>query len=1014
MVQRYLFEMISSPTSPSSSSSPSSSPLPSSSSSPSSRSPSTIGDAAGLSDIVELFEDVEGIVIEPYLEWKFGQFFITNDELILPILAAEKIAVGNKFYPIKECLKIHVQSKGGEDLDPQVVLRVLFRSCEMALLSCSDENSSMLKFYCPKEAITQLCQVEHRVKGKDVIIQPESLKALSPTVAPPSKLISPQKNDPPPTLVQKSSEMIVKVNTPSLSPSSTNVVGRSFFPIQEPPLVDDEPYFVSILHDGQNCPVNHTITPLILYEAILNLVWKTLTLQSEPIHRSDPRINLKWNFILSPNRIHREMPQFRSTFYKDLMALGAALIDPGVKPLGIQKSFMDILSDLRATYSTKPSNSNHNQVVILICHADQDYVDIVRQIRNAGAKVMLIYSDVSWNDEMKQFQPLPSGSKFGLRVILPRHYVLGVWEDILSTACAQNNLSLSTVESQRKRTLEQNPLPLVSSAKKLRGIDENYGSKNCKWCFEYYGENCILHGASGHSSNECWYCPKKKNTEDHCAWCWKYLGKKFRHKTIKCWNLECPWCRKHNDERCFHHIEKCPKIRQSVRDKGKNPSPSPKCIDPDPSRKPNASNPPHYRDNISAIDEIWKDDIVKSDNAIAAWVEDRIGNRKNQSIDVSHPLQCSWCAKYLGMNVAHPSSECPSAKHSPKKQGCLWCLVHLGVKLEHDILTCPNKLEKETSERQTGRVQHESTDVQDKESKVKIENQKASVPLDPRLRNKMEKAIKETVVMERDPNCCERCWSLKKEQLYHGHDECEFAPRPKGNTKPISPTPFGGSDPIEEEGEEPEDMQWGDEDHCARCWDNIRMRRYHSISDCPYAPKPKGNQKPSFNEEISPVIADILHPTPSSSSHPFPPSAQPIDLPPQTLLSSHVPTPPQVALSPRVPVVALSEAAPLPTVSSPSVAQPTSLRPHVATSSSALPSSLPLVQVKIEKMSPSDRVVIKSEPMEDKPKKGNNSFEMERDICQLCWEHYRQRRYHDHPHDCRAAQKMRKNQKKWN
>lgn len=67
------------------------------------------------SDIIELFEDVEGISIYPFEEWKFGQYFTTADPLIQPILAAKRLSVGNKFSPVQECSKIIVRSRKKEE-----------------------------------------------------------------------------------------------------------------------------------------------------------------------------------------------------------------------------------------------------------------------------------------------------------------------------------------------------------------------------------------------------------------------------------------------------------------------------------------------------------------------------------------------------------------------------------------------------------------------------------------------------------------------------------------------------------------------------------------------------------------------------------------------------------------------------------------------------------------------------------------------------------------------------------
>jgi hypothetical protein len=1024
-----------------------------------------------MNDIIELFEDVEGISIKPFEDWKFSQYFVTTDSSIQSILASKRIAVGLKFYPVIECPKILVQSKGGEDLEPQVVTRVMFRSCGFTLLSCvKEEPAQILKFYCPQDIMEKLCQVEHRIKGKDVIVIPDPNSAM---------LSEPQQHtvvNTPPPIVEHG-----QISPPVVSPSpSAQAVERPLpapLPIPEPPKVNKcEEYSVSIIHDGQNCPANRTITPSQLRDGILNLVWKALTGRSEMVQQDQLSIFVKWNFILSPTKIHQFMPPADSTFYQDLVPLGARLIDPGPCSKGVKNMFLEILSDYLSSFSSRSSNMNHHEVVLLICHADQDYVDIVRLMRNLGAKVMLIHSEVIWSESSQQFQSLAGGSKMGLRAILPRHYVLGIWEDIIGlpdskkvgkethstqggSSSVSSNLitqeksnlqiphspnpkspsadprlaSSSSTENLRKRQRDDLIPPSISSTSKIRGVEETYGSRNCSWCLEYYGANCMLHGKSGHSSRDCWFSPKKKNTEECCSWCWRYIGRKFRHKTINCWNLECPWCRKHHDERCFHHIENCPKVKQSKerQDKsisscppGANSSASisasgssskqpsiPKPKEPTSSPQPkkiDIGKPSLLKDNISVIDECWKDDMQpqqlqqqgvekgesSSARKSAPWVEDRVGNRKEDHIELptssSGSASCSWCLEYLSMDLDHSIKACPYQFSKKARDGCLWCHIHLGVKLTHELAACPNRLERQMKDKEPEPSEvtllhldlTPSTSpslpikpispktVPEREIKVKTElpPEKKMKILDPRLRVKVEeKIIQEPEVgeiEERAPDSCEWCWSIRRVQRVHGLDECDLAPRPRGNTKPTSSSSSSfaiepkGSPPLEnfdEEMELEDSIQWGDEDHCVRCWDNLRIRRYHALSDCPYAPTPKGNQKPAFpnNDEFGseedldadPVITISIDRSPATTTSPLP---------------SATPPPPP----------------------SPS---PHSLDDHKKNEETNLSST-------------------KNEQQTRKPPL---------EICKLCWEHHRQRKYHDHPSDCRTIHKMRKNHKKW-
>jgi hypothetical protein len=1034
----YLFEMPSSSLMNGSSSNASAAAIPSSSTS----SPSNELGPTEINDIIELFEDVEGITIKPFEEWKFSQYFVTTDQLIQPIFAAKRIAVGSKFYPVIECPKIIVQSKGGEDLEPQVVVRVMFRSCGFTLLCCvKEEPAPILKFYCPLDVLEKLCQVEHRVKGKDVLVLPDTSCASIPpelqqqdvgdTVMPPKTEIAKEK--PPLLIVEPHHSQNSPCSIPHPSPS-TQAVERPFpVPTPEPTKPKSEEYSVSIIHDGQHCPANRFVTPSQLRDGILNLVWKALTGRSEMVQQDELSIFVKWNFILSPTRIHQHMPPADSTFYKDLVPLGARLIDPGPCSKGVKNMFLEILSDYLSSFSSRSSKMNHHEVVLLICHADQDYVDIVRLMRNLGAKVMLIYSEVVWNETNQRFQSLAGGSKMGLRAILPRHYVLGVWEDITGDSAkirkeshaiqdsSVTNLvqekssspagsspnsqpptdqSSNSAEYPRKRHRDDLIPSSIASGSKIRGVQETYGSRNCAWCLEYYGDNCMVHGKSGHTSRDCWFNPKKKNVEECCAWCMKYTGRKYRHKTINCWNLECPWCRKHNDERCFHHIENCPKVKQSKERREKSNSSSKQ-----PSKSKEATSSPqpktverldavaHYKDNISVIDECWKDDMeVAKSPATKLWIEDRLGNRKEDPTEVpraSTPSSaCSWCLEFLSMDLDHPTSACPYQHSKKAANGCLWCFIHLGVKLAHDLSSCPNRLEKQMKDQEPIEVMSldltasslapTSTQTKPKsprvetagrEIRVKLEHhhpEKKMKILDPRLRMKVEKksikemevgeveerveqkSIKETDVVEpeeRAPDSCEWCWTIRRVQTVHGLDECDLAPRPKGNTKPTSLTittssPPPPAPPLEDPSQDMElddSIQWGDEDHCVRCWDNIRMRRYHAFGDCPFAPTPKGNEKPCFpiNEEFD---------------------SEPIDSDQVTISFDRTPAPPPTP-SPSPPVI-------------------------------------------------KEEANLSSTNVQQTPK-------AQLEICQLCWEHHRQRKYHDHPSDCRTIHKIRKNHKKW-
>ena len=139
--------------------------------------------------------------------------------------------------------------------------------------------------------------------------------------------------------------------------------------------------------------------------------------------------------------------------------------------------------------------------------------------------------------------------------------------------------------------------------------------------------------------------------------------------------------------------------------------------------------------------------------------------------------------------------------------------------------------------------------------------------------------------------------------------------------------------------------------YCTRCWDNLRLRRYHSNVQCPYAPKPKSNEKP-----ITINLSENLQ------SNEF---IKVSSIPAQQLLQPH-----------------------------------TGLPPHIQNQSQYQSNNL-FLQSKSQQ-----------NQQHNNNNNNNNVFEIKKDLeadyCPLCWEYYRQRKYHENPNDCRATQKIKK------
>lgn len=522
-------------------------------------------------ELIEIFSDIEGISLQYFEEWSTpsSHCFETKDELILPILQAGCLMVGNDKIEVESCPILYASTEIGDELDPSVVIRVVQRISNVTLTSADTQKSSTLEFSCSPQFIPLVCSTKYKVQGKvvnfstrqcnavleqsrtvDPVFHPPSLVGQSPAphaiLPPPVLSISSQ--PPPPYQYSPSSQcyqpyppypyhyghMPDQFHPPSSSHHS------QFHPSSHRPLCS-----IELFHDGENCPCTGSLNAVDVFETTIRLIVSRFLGDAYQADKFDIHANVqvKWNFVLSPDKI-----SFTSSkFLADLETLGAIRIDPGKKSDAVDTSIKKLMDQYRVDYLTRSADVNKSRIAVLIS-GDRDFAESLKSLRLVGATVMLIY-----NSEY---------ASRAFRAIISPDYVLGSWLSLVR--------STSTINSQCDPSVNNTGGISQPSSDHTSTEPENNQLSECEWCRL--------------SKGETWYhkdgiCPCKPFHPSICSWCQINLNESLEHEERFCPNKpsrECLWCLQMLGKSLTHRSS-CPNnITNPNKYRGK--SPDTQCI----------------------------------------------------------------------------------------------------------------------------------------------------------------------------------------------------------------------------------------------------------------------------------------------------------------------------------------------------------------------------------------------------------------------------------------------------
>jgi hypothetical protein len=477
-------------------------------------------------ELVEVFSDIEGISLHLCDEWSSSsQFcFSTDDTNILPILAAGHLMVGNDRIDVHQCPLLYASTEAGDELDPNVVSRVVLRISQIQLASKDQKSGKCLEFSCPPQLIHQVCSTEYKVQGKMVTFStrgnppPQSSAKQNETVPPippphpllPSAPYLPNYTTPPhfyPHLPYATFPYPYPYGPPPLMPGQgLDSVSESFAPDQlHNGAASQRPiYSVELFHDGENCPCAGSLNPVAIFDTTLRLVMARFLGEAFPGESFDlhASVQVKWNFVLSPDKISSQL----SRFLADLETLGATRIDPGSKSDAVDTSIKKLMEQYRADYLTRSAEANKNRIAVLIS-GDRDFAESLKALRLTGATVMLIY-----NSEQ---------ASRALRAIVPPQYVLDSWTALVRS-----------VQTPPSSTQLPEPVksiaPLAEGERLLRECEHCRLSKGESW---YHKDGVCPSKPQVRSLVSDEALPREAVPSGECAWCLRMLGKSFVHRS---------------------------------------------------------------------------------------------------------------------------------------------------------------------------------------------------------------------------------------------------------------------------------------------------------------------------------------------------------------------------------------------------------------------------------------------------------------------------------------------------